>query len=120
MQEVGVLSRSCGNRRGGLRAYIDGADGMGKVIEGSLFGAFNHGMGETEDIGRNLSLFSRDPQAGHGRFTSSNSWAKSSRASGSVSMIQCSCATRHVNVASSKSLNSWTLSIRGSSAMRPR
>ncbi len=119
MQEI-FLSRSGSNGRGRKRACINGADGMGEVIEGRLFGTFDNGMGETEDIGRNLWLFSNYPQAVRGGFTSSNSWAKSSRASGSVSMMQCSCATRHINVASSKSLNSWTLSIRGSSAMRPR
>lgn len=91
---------------------------MREIVKRGVLGTVDDSMGESEYFSCNLRYVSNYYIAGRGERTSSSSWTNSSRASGSVSMIQCSCATRQISVASSRSLKSWTLLMRASSAMR--
>ena len=89
-----------------------GDNGILKVLNRRVFCALNDGGGQVEDFRDDLQESELRCMYGLGPGTSRSSFSRSSNASASVSMMQCSFAIKQRRVASSRSVRSWTLSIR--------
>lgn len=85
-------------------------DSVAKVFNSGIRGTFQNGVGKPENTRSDLETISQGNQSEQVYGTNLNSLSRSSTASLSVSMIECSRATRQRRTASSRSVRSETLS----------